>query len=80
MHVVEKKKKKGRSWFECLDESRADRIVEKYDTFDMECEEGVDVVVLMMTDWFDLLETDPTLPFGSGPQALASYERTVGTF
>ena len=73
----EKNKEQGLKWVECLDEIRADRIIEKYDTFDPEEMEGTDPIVLMMTDWYDTLELGSYEPFGSGPERFSSYERQV---
>lgn len=70
-------KDQGLKWVECLDEIRADRIIDKYDTFDPEEMEGNDPVVLMMTDWYDTLELGGNEPFGSGPERFSSYERQV---
>eukprot|EP00794_Sanderia_malayensis_P018139 gene18139-19949_t len=70
-------KKNGLSWFDCLDEVRADRFVAKYDTYDQKKRQGDDIVVHMMTKWFDAMEMDGDNSFGEGPQALASYERQI---
>ena len=70
-------KKDGLKWTECLDEIRADRIVEKYDTFERETREGNDPIVLMMTTWYDDTEQHRIEPFGSGEEGFASYERQV---
>ena len=77
VHEKYNKGKNGLTWFESLDEIRADRIIKKYDTYEADEEEGDDPIVLMMTEWYDHLETDESQPFGKGPQAFASYERQV---
>ncbi|XP_065070514.1 uncharacterized protein LOC135695372 [Rhopilema esculentum] len=73
----EKMKKDGLKWTECLDEIRADRLVEKYDTFVRETREGNDPIVLMMTTWYDDIEQHCIEPFGSGEEGFASYERQI---
>jgi len=73
----EKNKAQGLKWVECLDEIRADRIIERYDTFDPEEMEGTDPIVLMMTEWYDTLELGSYEPFGSGPERFSSYERQI---
>lgn len=73
-------KENGLKWVDCLDEIRADRIIQKYDTFDPDAMEGNDPIVLMMTEWYDTLELDACHPFGAGPEGFASYERQVCSF
>ena len=73
----EKNKDSRLSFTDCIDEIRADRIIEKYDTYDQDTGEGNDPIVLMMTEWYDLIELNREEPFGSSDDGFASYERQV---